>query len=108
MPTTSFAPEQPQVASRSAFLSFLTRSLDLRHIQVLLSRGRPQRALAHLAAWTPILYGLAKSLANGWVATSDNSVIALRSLDVLTTHGPLVGQATRLGTTIFDLGPIEY
>jgi len=42
------------------------------------------------------------------VATSDNSVIALRSLDVLTNHGPLVGQATRLGSGVFDLGPLEY
>jgi hypothetical protein len=42
------------------------------------------------------------------VATSDNSVIAVRSLDVLSTHGPLLGQATRLGSGVFDLGPIEY
>ncbi len=68
----------------------------------------PQRAVAHLAAWAPLLYGLAKSLASGWAATSDNSVIALRSLDVLTNHGPLVGQATRLGSGVFDLGPIQY
>jgi len=73
-----------------------------------LSRAWPGRAAAHLAAWAPLVYGLAKSLANGWVATSDNSVIALRSLDVLTSHGPLVGQATRLGAGVFDLGPIQY
>jgi hypothetical protein len=73
-----------------------------------LSRAWPQRAAAHLAVWAPLLYGLAKSLANGWVATSDNSVIALRSLDVLTNHGPLVGQATRLGSGVFDLGPLDY
>jgi len=29
-------------------------------------------------------------------------------LDVLTNHGPLVGQATRLGSGVFDLGPVEY
>src|SRR5260221_14253006 len=73
-----------------------------------LSRARPQRAAAHLAAWAPLLYGLAKSLASGWVATSDNSVIALRSLDVLTNHGPLVGQAPRLGSGVFGLGPLQY
>src|SRR5258707_3122633 len=73
-----------------------------------LSRARPQRAAAHLAAWAPLLYGLAKSLADGWVTTWDTSVIALRSWDVLTNHGPLVGQATRLGSGVFDLGPIEY
>ena len=73
-----------------------------------LSQARPQRAAAHLAVWAPLLYGLAKSLANGWVATSDNSVIALRSLDVLTNHAPLVGQATRLGSGVFDLGPLQY
>ena len=75
---------------------------------MLLSRAWPQRAAAHLAAWAPLVYGLAKSLANGWVATSDNSVIALRSLDVLTNHGPLIGQATRLGSGVFDLGPLQY
>ena len=80
----------------------------LRRAKELLSRARPQRVAVHLAVWTPLLYGLAKSLADGWVATSDNSVIALRSLDVLTSHGALVGQATRLASGVFDLGPIEY
>lgn len=75
---------------------------------MLLSRAWPQRAAAHLAAWAPFVYGLVKSLASGWAATSDNGVIALRSWDVLTTHGPLVGQATRLGIGVFDLGPLEY
>ena len=27
---------------------------------------------------------------------------------MLTNHGPLVGQATRLGSGVFDLGPLEY
>lgn len=80
----------------------------LRRAKELLSRARPQRVAVHLAVWIPLLYGLAKSLADGWVATSDNSVIALRSLDVLTSHGALVGQATRLASGVFDLGPIEY
>ena len=108
MRSPALAPVRPRRASRIIVRSLLTRFLDLGQLEVLLSRIRPQRAAAHMAAWTPILYGLAKSLASGWVATSDNAVIALRSLDVLTTHGPLVGQATRLGTGVFDLGPLEY
>ncbi len=108
MRSPSLAPVRPRGASRTIVRSLLTGFLDLRQLAVLLSRAGLQRAVAHLAAWAPYLYGLAKSLASGWVATSDNGVIALRSLDVLTTHGPLVGQATRLGSGVFDLGPLEY
>src|SRR5258706_359947 len=108
MRSPSLAPVRPRGASRTIVRSLLTGFLDLRQLAVLLSRAGLQRAVAHLAAWAPYLYGLAKWLASGWVATSDNGVIALRSLDVLTTHGPLVGQATRLGSGVFDLGPLEY
>ena len=84
------------------------RFLHKQERDALLARAWPQRAAAHLAAWAPLLYGLAKSLASGWQATSDNGVIALRSFDVLTNHGPLIGQATRLAPGVFDLGPLEY
>src|SRR5260221_5928368 len=73
-----------------------------------LSRARPQRAAAHLAAWAPLLYGLERSLADGGLAPSDNCVIAVRSLNVLPNPGRLVGRASRLGSGVFDLGPIEY
>ena len=34
-------------------------------------------------------------------------MIALRSWDVLSGHGPLVGEATRLAHGVYDLGPLE-
>jgi hypothetical protein len=66
------------------------------------------RLAAHIAIWVPFVYALVRSLERGWVALSDAAIIALRSWDVLTAHGPLVGQATRLGQGAFDLGPLEY
>src|SRR5262249_9428744 len=38
----------------------------------------------------------------------DSAEIALRSWDVLTAHGPLVGQATRLAHGLYDPGPLQY
>ena len=66
------------------------------------------RLTAHIAIWVPFVYALVRSLEHGWVALSDAAIIALRSWDVLTAHGPLVGQASRLGQGKFDLGPLEY
>lgn len=66
------------------------------------------RLTAHVAVWVPFVYALVRSLQHGWVALSDAAIIALRSWDVLTAHGPLVGQASRLGQGKFDLGPLEY
>lgn len=66
------------------------------------------RLAAHIAVWVPFVYALVRSLEHGWVALSDAAIIALRSWDVFTAHGPLVGQATRLGQGQFDLGPLEY
>ena len=66
------------------------------------------RLTAHIAIWVPFVYALVRSLQHRWVALSDAAIIALRSWDVLTAHGPLVGQATRLGHGMFDLGPLEY
>src|SRR5215471_1100852 len=70
--------------------------------------GVAVRLTAHIAVWVPFVYALVRSLERGWVALSDAAIIALRSWDVLTAHGPLVGQATRLGHGMFDLGPLEY
>jgi hypothetical protein len=71
-------------------------------------RDTAVRLTAHIAIWVPFVYALVRSLEHGWVALSDAAIIALRSMDVLTAHGPLVGQATRLGHGAFDLGPLEY
>ncbi len=66
------------------------------------------RVVAHLAAWMPFLWALRYLWVHDWQPVSDASAVALRSWDVLTTHAPLVGQATRLGAGIFDPGPLEY
>jgi hypothetical protein len=75
---------------------------------IAVSRDTAVRLIAHIAVWAPFVYALVRSLEHGWVALSDAATIALRSWDVLTAHGPLVGQATRLGQGKFDLGPLEY
>lgn len=66
------------------------------------------RSVAHLAAWTPFIYALIRTLHGGWIPVSDSAVIALRSWDVLSAHGPLVGEATRLAHGVYDLGPLEF
>ena len=66
------------------------------------------RSVAHLAAWTPFIYALMRALRDGWIPVSDSAVIALRSWDVLSAHGSLVGEATRLAAGAHDLGPLEF
>jgi hypothetical protein len=66
------------------------------------------RSVVHLAVWTPFIYALIRALHDGWIPVSDSAVIALRSWDGLSAHGPLVGQATRLAHGVYDLGPLEY
>ena len=66
------------------------------------------RAGAHVLAWLPFVFAVARSVARGWRPVSDNAAIALRSWDVLTAHAPLVGQATRLAGGVYDLGPLQY
>ena len=75
---------------------------------IAVSRDTVVRLSAHVAIWVPFVYALVRSLERGWVLLSDAAIIALRSWDVLTAHGPLVGQATRLGEGKFDLGPLQY
>lgn len=66
------------------------------------------RLVSHLAVWTPFAYALIRGLQQGWRPVSDNAVIGLNAWDVLGTHGPLVGQATRLAQGVFDPGPLEF
>jgi hypothetical protein len=66
------------------------------------------RAGAHVLAWLPFVFAVARSVASGWRPVSDNAAIALRSWDVLTAHAPLVGQATRLAGNVYDPGPLQY
>ena len=73
-----------------------------------LSRAAALRCAAHLAIWIPFLCRAAISVWSGWRPISDVAGIALRSWDVLSAHGPLVGQATRLAHGAYDLGPLLY
>jgi len=73
-----------------------------------LRRVSAVRVAAHVLVWLPFIIGLARSLHDGWRPVSDNAGIALRSWDVLTAHGPLVGQATRLAHGVYDPGPLQY
>ncbi len=66
------------------------------------------RVVAHLAAWLPFVLGPARLIRHGWRPVGDEAAIALRSWNALTSHGPMVGQATRLAHGVFDPGPLEY
>ena len=60
------------------------------------------RLAAHLAAWIPFAIGAIRSVQQGSPVVADGAAIALRSWDVLTPYGPLVGQATQLRNGAFD------
>ena len=64
--------------------------------------------VAHLAAWLPFVAGAVRLIRHGWRPVGDEAAIAVRSWNSLTAHGPMVGQATRLGHGVFDPGPLEY
>jgi hypothetical protein len=66
------------------------------------------RVFAYLASWLPFIAGPARLLSHGWRPVGDEAAITLRSWNALTSHGPLVGQATRLAHGVFDPGPLEY
>src|SRR6202042_1886974 len=66
------------------------------------------RLAAHLAAWIPFAFGAIRSAQLETPVISDSASIALRSWDVLTPYGPLVGQATQLRQGAFDPGPLQY
>jgi hypothetical protein len=66
------------------------------------------RVATHLVAWLPFVAGLVEGIRLHWRPISDGAAIAVRSWDVLTPHGPLVGQATRLANGVYDPGPLQY
>ena len=66
------------------------------------------RLAAHLAAWIPFAIAALRSVQQGSPVIADGAAIALRSWDVLTPYGPLVGQATQLRHGVFDPGPLQY
>lgn len=71
-------------------------------------RGLVLRAVAHLAVWFVFADAAVRAVRGGWRPVSDAAVIAIRSWDVLTAHGLLVGEATRLAHGVYDLGPAEF
>jgi hypothetical protein len=71
-------------------------------------RDVAMRGAPHVAAWFPFVYAAVRAMAAGWRPMGDNAAIALRSWDVLSAHAPLVGQATRLGSGVYDPGPLQY
>jgi hypothetical protein len=66
------------------------------------------RLATHLAAWIPFAIGAIRSAQQGSPVIADGAAIALRSWDVLTPYGPLIGQATQLRNGAFDPGPLQY
>jgi hypothetical protein len=66
------------------------------------------RAATHLATWLPFLYGAVSAVRDNWRPISDKAGIAIRSWDVLTSYGPLLGQPSRLARGLYDPGPIQY
>jgi hypothetical protein len=66
------------------------------------------RAATHLATWLPFLYGAVSAVQDNWRPISDKAGIAIRSWDVLTSYGPLLGQPSRLARGLYDPGPIQY
>jgi hypothetical protein len=83
-------------------------SLLARRAKMALGRAVALRVAAHLAAWAPFIVAAVRLVQDGWRPVSDAAAIALRSWDVLTAHGPLVGQATRLAHGVYDPGPLQY
>jgi hypothetical protein len=73
-----------------------------------LGRAVVLRITAHIAVWIPFIYGAAISIRGGWRPIADDASIAIRSWDVLTRYGPLVGQSSKLARGAYDLGPLEY
>ncbi|MHB1592579.1 MAG: hypothetical protein ACYCO9_07255 [Streptosporangiaceae bacterium] len=71
-------------------------------------RGLALRIVAHFAVWLVFADAAVRAVRGGWRPVSDAAVIAIRSWDVLTAHGLLVGEATRLAHGVYDLGPAEF
>lgn len=75
-------------------------------------RNRACRALCHLVAEGPLLVVALVQLAQGWRATQDQAVIAIRSWAVLSSNSPLVGQITQASGcsnhNAYSPGPLQY
>lgn len=85
-------------------------------VQVAARPARTRHALlllTGLAAAVPIFVSMGERVAVDWVPLADNAVISVRSLDVLSTHPPLLGQWSSgpsqvLGVDVYAPGPLLY
>jgi hypothetical protein len=63
-------------------------------------------------AAAPVIAGVWRAVRFDWTATADDGQIAVRALDVLSSHPPLLGQISLTsdlsGDPTFNLGPLEY
>jgi hypothetical protein len=63
-------------------------------------------------ATVPVIVAAAHAVDAGWVPSSDDGMIALRSFDVLSSHPPLVGQYSQtsplIHQAVYALGPLLY
>jgi hypothetical protein len=67
---------------------------------------------AGLAAALPVIAATVRGITIDWMPLGDRAVIAVRSLDVLSTHPPLLGQYSAasqvLGQPVHSPGPLLY
>jgi hypothetical protein len=66
-----------------------------------------------LVAGLPIVVATVEALAEGWVPLADDALIAVKSLDVLTSHSPLLGPWSSgysevVGEPTFHPGPLLF
>lgn len=70
------------------------------------------RLVCHGVVWAVVLVPTWVQSVQGQRPSWDDAVIALRSWAVLSSHAPLLGQASTVtqtgGHQVFDLGPLEY
>jgi hypothetical protein len=75
-------------------------------------RDMAVRLLAHAVAELPFLVVALVEVAQGWRATQDDAVIAIRSWAVLGAHPPLLGQITQASACgaqyAYSPGPLQY
>jgi hypothetical protein len=67
---------------------------------------------AGFVASLPIIVSMVHAVLVGWAPVGDDAVIAVRSLDVLSSHSPLVGQYSTasavIGAPTYSPGPLLY
>ena len=77
-----------------------------------LQRGWVPLAVLALIVSLPILLAAVGAARTGWVPTADSGTIAIRAIDMWTSHRPLVGQFSLAGSDgseqVFSPGPLLY